>query len=110
MLNVLGWLIVGLLIGWLGSVGLRSGRSRQLNLVVATIGGVLGGIWFSWADLDTLMSSSAISLSGLFIASLGAISALTITNVARHGRDLAPASVEVRRTPDGAASPGEAPR
>lgn len=110
MLNVLGWLIVGLLIGWLGSVGVRSDRSRQLNLVAAAIGAMLGGMWFGWADLETLMSSSAISLSGLFIACLGAISVLTITNVSQHGRDLAPASVKVRRTPDGTASPGEAYR
>jgi uncharacterized membrane protein YeaQ/YmgE (transglycosylase-associated protein family) len=104
MLNVLGWLLMGALIGWLGSIGLTSDRSRRLNLVFATIGAVIGGVWFSWNDLRTLISGgSTVSLSGLFIACLGAISVLTIANVFQHGRDLAPATLEVRPTPDGSA-------
>jgi uncharacterized membrane protein YeaQ/YmgE (transglycosylase-associated protein family) len=105
MQNVLGWLIVGALIGWLGSIGLHPRRSRQLNLVAATIGAVLGGMWFSWASLDTLISGSAVSFSGLFIACIGAISLLTISSVAQHGRDPAPATMKVRPTADGAAPP-----
>lgn len=104
MLSLLGWLLAGVLIGWLGSIGLTSGRSRRLNLLVATIGAVIGGVWFSWDDLGSLISSgSAVSLSGLFIACLGAISVLTIVNVAQHGRDQVPATFEVRPTPDGSA-------
>lgn len=92
MLNVLGWLILGALVGWLGSRGLPSRRSRRRNLVIAISGAVLGGLWFSWPDVGAVTSSEPrVNLSGLFIAFLGAISVLTITSVIQHGRDRAPA-------------------
>lgn len=89
MLNVLCWLLLGGLIGWLGSVGLSPKRGRQSNIVVAIIGAVLGGLWFSWGNLGSVLSSDlSVSLSGLFIASLGSACLLAITNVVRHGRDI----------------------
>ena len=92
MLNILGWLLLGGLIGWLGSVGLSPRRGRQSNVVVAMIGAVLGGLWFNSADLGLVLSSELnVSLSGLFIACLGAACLLTIVNVVQHGRDVAPA-------------------
>lgn len=92
MLNVLGWLLLGSLIGWLGSLGLSSTRGRQINIVVAIVGAVLGGLWFSWADLGALLSRELrLSLSALFIACLGAACLLAIVNAVLHGRDVAPA-------------------
>lgn len=107
MLNLLGWLIVGGLIGWLGSLGLSSNRGRQSNIVAAMIGAVLGGLWFSWPDLGAVTSSDLMSsLNGLFIACLGAVSLLTITNVVQHGRELALAGRDTYRAGE---DPGRAP-
>lgn len=92
MLNILCWLVLGALIGWLGSAGLTSRRSRRLNLVAAMFGAALGGLAFSWTDLNAVVSSDpAVSLRGLFIASLGAISLLTIASLMRQGRESVPA-------------------
>lgn len=92
MLNVLGWLLLGGLIGWLGSVGLSASRSRQRNSVAAMVGAVLGGLSYRWDDLAAITRPDlAISFSGLFIACLGAVSLLTIANVVWHGRELVPA-------------------
>lgn len=91
MLNLLGWFVLGGLIGWLGSIGLSPRRGRQINIVVAVIGAVLSGLCFSWANLDSVLSSDLrLSLSGLLVAGLGAACLLTIVNVVQHGRDAAP--------------------
>jgi uncharacterized membrane protein YeaQ/YmgE (transglycosylase-associated protein family) len=104
MLNILGWLVLGALIGWLGSLGLTSRRSQQFNLVTAMFGAVLGGLSFSWDDLNAVVSGGpAVNLSGLFITCLGAISVLTIAGVVRHGRVLAPVISDERPASDEAA-------
>jgi uncharacterized membrane protein YeaQ/YmgE (transglycosylase-associated protein family) len=106
MLNVLGWLVVGALIGWLSSLGLSPGHSRRLNLVVSILGAVLGGLWFSLADFSALLSSNpTVNLSSLFIACIGAISVLTITNVARQGRAQAPDVADATPEPYESAPP-----
>lgn len=101
MLDLLGWLILGGLIGWLGGVGVTAQRSRHLNLAVAMVGAVLGGLAFNWTDLTLMLSNApTIDLSGLLLAGLGATCLLTMANVIWHGRALAPAAAETHPIAD----------
>jgi uncharacterized membrane protein YeaQ/YmgE (transglycosylase-associated protein family) len=86
MVNVLVWLILGTLVGWMGSVGGERAERWRLNSGLGIIGAVLGGLGFYRFDIAAATSSVAqLSLNALLIAFIGAISLLTIVNVAQHG-------------------------
>jgi uncharacterized membrane protein YeaQ/YmgE (transglycosylase-associated protein family) len=86
MVNVLVWLILGALVGWLGSTGRLRAQRWQANSGLGIIGAVVGGLAFYRFDIYAATSSVAqISLNALLIAFIGAISLLTIVNVVQHG-------------------------
>jgi uncharacterized membrane protein YeaQ/YmgE (transglycosylase-associated protein family) len=86
-MNIIIWLIVGGLIGWLASIVMRT-DARQgilLNVVVGIVGAVLGG-WF----LSPLVGVSTInqgdfSVPSLVLSLVGAVALLAIVNLVRRG-------------------------
>jgi uncharacterized membrane protein YeaQ/YmgE (transglycosylase-associated protein family) len=86
-MNIIIWLVVGGLIGWLASIVMRT-DARQgilLNVVVGVVGAVLGG-WF----LSPLVGVSTInqgnfSITGLVVSLVGAVALLAIVNLVRRG-------------------------
>jgi len=86
-MNIIIWLIVGGLIGWVASMIMRT-DARQglfLNVVVGIVGALLGG-WF----LSPLFGVSTINQGNFSIASLvlslvGAVVLLGIVNFFRRG-------------------------
>jgi uncharacterized membrane protein YeaQ/YmgE (transglycosylase-associated protein family) len=88
MINVIVWLILGALVGWLAALRGGPARSRQLNLGLGIIGAVLGGLFFNGFDVGAAASSGPlVDLSGLLVAFIGAISVLTLGNVLQQGHD-----------------------
>jgi len=88
MINVFVWLILGALVGWLGSLRDGPARNRQFNIGLGIIGATLGGLFFNGFDVGATTSSDpSVDLSGLLVAFIGAISVLTIINVLQHGYD-----------------------
>ncbi len=86
MINVLVWLILGALVGWLGSTGSLHAQRWQTNSGLGIAGALLGGLAFYRFDVNAATSSIAqISLNALLIAFIGAISLLTIVNAVQHG-------------------------
>ena len=86
-MNVIVWLVVGGLIGWVASkvMGTDARQGIFLNVVVGVVGSVLGG-WF----LSPLVGVSTInqgnfSLPALVVSLVGAIVLLAIVNVIRRG-------------------------
>jgi uncharacterized membrane protein YeaQ/YmgE (transglycosylase-associated protein family) len=71
-LDPLGWIVVGLLAGWIsGAVVEHGGPTGCLaNMAVGILGGILGG-WFATYQLHMRAPSSF--LGALVVASLGAI-------------------------------------
>ena len=86
-MNIIIWLVVGGLIGWVASKVMRTDGQQGiiLNVVVGIVGAALGG-WF----LSPLVGASTInqnnfSVSGLVVSFLGAVILLAIVNLVRRG-------------------------
>src|SRR5687768_6824813 len=87
-MNLLIWLVVGGLIGWVASKIMRTDASQGviLNIVVGIVGAFLGG-WLLAPMLGTgTINQSDFSLSGLVVSLLGAVILLAIVNLVRRGR------------------------
>jgi uncharacterized membrane protein YeaQ/YmgE (transglycosylase-associated protein family) len=87
-MNVIIWLVVGGLIGWLASKIMNT-DARQgigLNVAVGVIGALLAGWLITPLIGGTTINQGDFSLSGLVISLLGAIILLAIVNLFRSGR------------------------
>ena len=84
-LDIVGWIIVGFLAGWIsGAVVECGGPSGCLaNTAVGIIGGIGGG-WFATDELH--MSGPTTFLGALVVASLGAIVVRLILDALDGGR------------------------
>ena len=87
-MNIIIWLIVGGIVGWLASLIMRTDAQQGvlLNIVVGIVGAVLGG-WL----LSPLFGIGTINNAGLtpgtFLVSLGgAVILLAIRNLFVRGR------------------------
>ena len=86
-MNLLVWLVVGGVIGWLASMIMRT-DARQgvlLNVVVGIIGAMLGG-WLISPQLGVgTINQSNFSLGALGVSLVGAVILLAIVNLFRRG-------------------------
>lgn len=86
-MNIIIWLALGGLIGWLASVVMRT-DDRQgllLNVVVGIAGAILGGWILSPLVGVSTINQSNFSLGGVLVSLLGAVILLAIVNLARRG-------------------------
>lgn len=86
-MNLIIWLVVGGLIGWLASMLMKTNDQQGmfLNVVVGIVGALLAG-WF----ITPLVGISTInqdnfSVGGLVVSFVGAAILLTIVNLFRRG-------------------------
>lgn len=87
-MNLIVWLFVGGIIGWLASMVMRT-DARQgvvLNVVVGIIGALLGGWLLSPLLGAGTINQNDFSLLGLLVSFGGAIILLLIVNLLRMGR------------------------
>lgn len=86
-MNLIIWLVVGGLIGWVASMIMHT-DARQgvfLNIVVGVIGSFLGG-WFVAPLLGAgTINQNDFSIKGLLASLIGAIILLAIVNLVRRG-------------------------
>lgn len=87
-MNILIWLVVGGIIGWLASLIMRTDAQQGilLNVVVGIVGALLGGWLISPLIGEGTINSRDFSLAGLGVSLLGAIILLAIVNLFRRGR------------------------
>jgi uncharacterized membrane protein YeaQ/YmgE (transglycosylase-associated protein family) len=86
-MNIIIWLIVGGLIGWVASMIMRT-DARQgllLNVVVGIIGALLGGWFLSPLVGVSTINESNFSIPSLAVSLLGAVVLLGIVNLVRRG-------------------------
>jgi uncharacterized membrane protein YeaQ/YmgE (transglycosylase-associated protein family) len=87
-MNILVWLVVGGVIGWLASMLMRTDGQQGilLNVVVGVVGALLGGWLISPLVGEGTINSGDFSIAGLGVSLLGAVILLAIVNLFRRGR------------------------
>lgn len=87
-MNLIIWLVVGGLIGWIASLIMRTDAQQGilLNVVVGIVGALIGGWFLSPLIGAGTINQSDFSLAGLGVSLLGAIILLAIVNLFRRGR------------------------
>ena len=87
-MNLIIWLIVGGVIGWLASLMMRTDGQQGivLNVVVGIVGAFLAG-WFvsPMVGVGTINQNN-FSLASLLVSLIGAVVLLAIVNLFRRGR------------------------
>lgn len=87
MINIIVWLVVGGVIGWLASIVMKTDAQQGivLNVVVGIVGAMLGG-WFLAPLFGTgTINQDNLSLPSLAVSLLGAVILLAIVNLVRRG-------------------------
>ena len=87
-MNLVIWLVVGGLIGWVASMMMRTDGQQGivLNVVVGIIGAMIGGWLISPLVGVPTINQGAFSLGALIVSLLGAVILLAIVNLVRRGR------------------------
>ena len=86
-MNIIIWLIVGGVIGWLASIVMKTDGQQGifLNVVVGIAGAMLGGWVISPMVGVATINQDAFSLPALLVSFVGAALLLAIVNLVRRG-------------------------
>ena len=86
-MNLIVWLVVGGLVGWVASMLMRTDAQQGLvlNIVVGIVGAFLGGLLLAPMLGTGTINSNDFSLP-LLVSLLGAVILLAIVNLVRRGR------------------------
>jgi uncharacterized membrane protein YeaQ/YmgE (transglycosylase-associated protein family) len=86
-MNLILWIIVGGILGWLASIVMKTSAEQGLflNIVVGIVGALLGG-WLIAPLFGTgTINQNDFSLGSLAVSFLGAVILLAIVNFVRRG-------------------------
>jgi len=86
-MNIIIWLVVGGLIGWVASMLMRTDGQQGiiLNVVVGVVGAMIGGWLISPMVGVATINQNAFSLGALAVSLLGAVILLAVVNLVRRG-------------------------
>jgi uncharacterized membrane protein YeaQ/YmgE (transglycosylase-associated protein family) len=86
-MNIIIWLVIGGLIGWVASIIMRTNAQQGmfLNVVVGIVGSVLGGWFLSPFFGVSTINQNNFSMPALLVSLLGAVILLAIVNLIRRG-------------------------
>jgi uncharacterized membrane protein YeaQ/YmgE (transglycosylase-associated protein family) len=88
VINLIVWLVVGGLLGWIASMIMRTDAQQGigLNIIVGIVGALIAGFVVSpLLGLPTI-NEGAFSAGSLVVSLIGAIILLAIVNLFRRGR------------------------
>ncbi len=75
-MSILGWLILGLIAGFIGSkIVNKSGEGLMLDIVLGVVGAIVGGYLFSVLGASPV---TGFNLYSMFVAVVGAIIVLVV--------------------------------
>ena len=82
-MNIIIWLIIGGIIGWLASLVMRTDAQQGilLNIVVGIVGAFVGGLIFTGGSIN----NAPLTVYSFLVSLLGAIILLAIVNLIRRG-------------------------
>jgi uncharacterized membrane protein YeaQ/YmgE (transglycosylase-associated protein family) len=86
-MNIIIWLIVGGILGWLASLVMKTDGQQGifLNVVVGIVGALIAGFLIAPLFGTGTINSNDFSISGLLVSFLGAAVLLAIVNMFRRG-------------------------
>ena len=86
-MNIIIWLVVGGILGWLASLVMRTDGQQGifLNVVVGIVGALIAGFLIAPLFGTGTINSNDFSISGLLVSFLGAAVLLAIVNMFRRG-------------------------
>ena len=86
-MNLIIWLVVGGVIGWLASLIMRTDAQQGvlLNVVVGIVGAMLGGWLISPLVGVGTINQSTFSIGALVVSLVGAVILLAVVNLFRRG-------------------------
>lgn len=84
-MNIIIYLIVAAIIGWIATEIMRDRSSLLINIIVAVVGAFLAG-WFISPLVGVGTINDAITLPTMLVTLLGAIILLVIVRLIRRGR------------------------
>ena len=85
-MNILSWIVVGLIAGWLAGQVMRGGGYGLIgDIIVGVVGGLLGG-WIGTTLLHINAGVSGINLELILVAFVGAVVLLVLLRVLGGGR------------------------
>jgi uncharacterized membrane protein YeaQ/YmgE (transglycosylase-associated protein family) len=86
-MNILIWLIVGGIVGWLASLIMHTDAQQGvlLNVVVGLVGALIGG-WVVSPMVGVGTINDGISIGSVLVSLLGAVILLGVVNLFRRGR------------------------
>jgi uncharacterized membrane protein YeaQ/YmgE (transglycosylase-associated protein family) len=83
-MNLIIWLVVGGIIGWLASIVMKTNAQQGmvLNVIVGIVGAVIGG----WLMGRGTINDADLSVPALLVSFIGAVVLLALVNLIRRGR------------------------
>jgi uncharacterized membrane protein YeaQ/YmgE (transglycosylase-associated protein family) len=86
-MNLIIWLVVGGIVGWIASMIMRTDAQQGifLNIVVGIIGALVAGFVLTPLVGRGTINSGDFSLMGLVLSLVGSIILLAIVNLLRRG-------------------------
>lgn len=86
-MNIIIWLIIGGVVGWLASMIMRTDAQQGiiLNVVVGIVGAMLGGFLIS-PMVGVGSINDGLSIGSFLVSLVGAVILLAIVNLVRRGR------------------------
>jgi len=87
MINLIVWLVVGGIVGWLASMIMKTDAQQGvfLNVVVGIVGALIAGWIISPLVGVPTINQDAFSLGALLVSLVGAVILLAIVNLIRRG-------------------------
>lgn len=87
-MNLIIWLVVGGVLGWLASLVMRTDGQQGilLNVIVGIIGALVAGFVIAPMFGTGTINSNDFSILGLFVSFLGAVVLLAVVNLFRRGQ------------------------
>ena len=84
MINLIIWLVIGGIIGWLASIIMRTDAQQGifLNIIVGVVGAFIGGLIISGGSIN----NAPLNITSFLVSLVGAIILLAIVNLVRRGR------------------------
>jgi uncharacterized membrane protein YeaQ/YmgE (transglycosylase-associated protein family) len=81
MLDLILWLVVGALTGWLANYGMHNRAGTRLDILIGIVGALIGGLVVGGG----LLNQNMFSLTALLVAYFSAVALLVVVKLMRTG-------------------------